>query len=123
MGHVITSGIWRTSSNKGKAALISRQDIALAAACALEKSINGQHFIDLNGQENQAATNKQISATTDIDISVEQMSDADLDASYRSQGLPPQIARTLVSLTSTIGQDGRFCRSIYQAHWAQTANL
>jgi NAD(P)H dehydrogenase (quinone) len=95
----LVSGKWYTSAGEGRAANVSREDCARAAAAALASQAPGNLFFDISGP--QALTSDEIvaaiSGVVGKPIEVVQLSDAQHAQALVAAGMPEFIAPLLVS--------------------------
>lgn len=97
---VLQTGAWLTSAGAGKAAQISREDLALAAAVALSKGGSKRQVLTLNGPEalSVAEMAGAINAEIGTEISVIDLEDQALQAQLESFGVPAEAVAMTVSL-------------------------
>jgi NAD(P)H dehydrogenase (quinone) len=96
----LASGQWYTAQGQGKIARITREDCARAAAAALLAGPQGKkRIVEVAGSELLTAeeTAAIVSDVTGKPITVVHLDDDALAAGMVGAGLPPEIARLLVS--------------------------
>ncbi|CAK4072269.1 unnamed protein product [Aphanomyces euteiches] len=105
IGDVVKTGEWFSASKDGKASLISRDDLARAAATALASDSSDNVTYELTGPEALSVDEivAQISETVEKPIQVIQVSVSDLSKGIAAAtGLPSFIADILASLDASI---------------------
>lgn len=102
----LASGQWYTADEGQKAADISRDDLALAAAVALAGDASGKQTLTLSGSQALSKAEKAatISAATGRPLQVVQVPLEGLVEGMIGAGLPEGLARVLASFDTNIAQ-------------------
>lgn len=101
----LQSGTWLSAAADGRTSQLSRDDLALAAAASLVKSLPGKQTLTLNGPEALSADEMaaKINQVVGTDIQVMPLSDEALKSQLESFGLPEGV----VAMVTTMDQHAR----------------
>ncbi|WP_417307477.1 SDR family oxidoreductase [Devosia sp.] len=108
LAQAIGSGTWYTASGKGLVSYGARADMADAIAGALLSDFEGKRVMTVTGTAANTIADVAALASevTGKPIKVVDVTDAELEASLKQAGLPPEVASLLVSLDVLQRQGG-----------------